>query len=91
MSASRGVVYSLLTVVFVLLLGIAALLMVAYSRHQRLEDTTHDLRRSLDQQDRQIKNLQQRLENCDTVDSVAPIDTSWQLSPRDSKHVVSHN
>ncbi|QIP12194.1 hypothetical protein G8759_05890 [Spirosoma aureum] len=91
-AASRGVVYSLLTVVFVLLLGIAALLAVAYHRHQRLEDATQDLRRNLTQQEGQIKNLQQRLEDCDTVEVKAPVDTSWNSSSvSDSVRVVSQN
>lgn len=87
--ASRGIVYSLLTVVFVLLLGMAALLRVAYHRHQRLEDTTTDLQRHLFQQETQIKKLQQRLEDCDTLKASAPIDTSWAtISSFDSGAVV---
>jgi len=80
-ATSKGVVYSLLTVVVVLLLGIAALLGVANYRHQRLEDATQDLRRSLSQQEGQIKDLQQRLEDCDTIEATAPIDTSWDALP----------
>lgn len=90
-AASRGVIYSLLTVVFVLLLGIAALLGVAYYRHQRLEDETLDLRRNLTQQEGKIRNLQKRLEDCDTIDIPAtPVDTSWNSTrPSDSTSVVS--
>lgn len=65
-SAGRSVVYSLLTVVFVLLLGMGVLLWVANRRHQRLEDETADLRRSLHQQIGQIDGLRQRLEDCMT-------------------------
>lgn len=87
--ASRGIVYSLLTVVFVLLLGMAALLRVAYYRHQRLEDTTTDLQRNLSQQETQIKKLQRRLEDCDTLQASVPIDTSWgTVSSFDSVAVV---
>ncbi|WP_338872560.1 hypothetical protein WBJ53_28270 [Spirosoma sp. SC4-14] len=80
-ATSKGVVYSLLTVVVVLLLGIAALLGVANYRHQRLEDATQDLRRSISQQEGQIRNLQQRLEDCDTIDTITPVDTSWGTPP----------
>ena len=90
-AASRGVIYSLLTVVILLLLGITALLGVAYNRHQRLEDTTMDLQRNLTQQEGKIKNLQQRLEDCDTVETTAPRDTSWNTAPlaTDSARAVS--
>ena len=81
-AVSRGVVYSLIAVVFVLLIGIAPLLGVAYNRHQRLEDTTIDLQRNLSQQEGQIKNLQQRLENCDTVQTITPADSSWGTNKR---------
>lgn len=90
--ASKGVIYSLLTAVVVLLVGIAALVGVANYRHQRLEDATQDLRRSLTQQEGQIKNLQQRLEDCDTVNTASPVDTSWGApSAVDSTQAISHN
>ena len=85
-----GVVYSLLTVVIVLLLGIAALLWVAYNRHQRLEDATIDLQRNVNQQESQIKELQERLEDCDTVEGASSPDTSWNTVPvTDSARVMS--
>jgi len=78
----RSVIYSLLAAVVVLLLGIVTLLGVAYYRHQRLADETTDLRRSLTQQEGQIKNLQERLEDCDTiVHPINPIDSSWTSRP----------
>jgi Tfp pilus assembly protein PilO len=84
-SVSRGVVYSLLAVVLVLLLGIMALLGVSYNRHQRLEDATADLKRNLSQQESKIADLQERLEGCDTiqatVQAVPPVDTSWNSPP----------
>ncbi len=65
-----------------LLLGIVMLLGVAYYRHQRLADETTDLRRSMTQQEGQIKNLQERLEDCDTiVQPINPIDSSWTARP----------
>lgn len=67
----------LLTAVFVLLLGIVALLGVAYQRHQRLRDTTIDLQRNLTQRESKIAELKTKLENCDTVQAVTPVDTSW--------------
>ncbi|GAB3510120.1 hypothetical protein GCM10027341_48130 [Spirosoma knui] len=87
---SRGAIYSLLTVVVVLLLGITALLWVAYNRHQRLEDATIDLQRNLSQQESQIKDLQERLEDCDTLETAAPLDTSWNTGrPTNTTQVVS--
>jgi hypothetical protein len=76
-AVSRGVVYSLLAVVVVLLLGIAALISVASQRNQRLEDATIDFQRNLNQKDGKIKDLQQRLENCDTVRATIPDDSGW--------------
>lgn len=71
-SVSRSTVYSLIAIVCVLLVGITALLRVASHRHQRLEDMTIDLQRTLSQQEGQIRTLQQRLENCDTVKAAVP-------------------
>ncbi|MFD2932732.1 hypothetical protein [Spirosoma flavum] len=87
---SRGVVYSLIAVILVLLLGIAAMLSIAYHRHQRLEDTTIDLQRNLSQQKGQIKDLQQRLDDCDTIQTMVPVDTTWgKNAPIDSASVIS--
>ncbi|GAB2600168.1 hypothetical protein [Spirosoma areae] len=81
-AVSRGLVYSLLAVVLILLLGITALLGVAYNRHQRLEDATTDLRRNLTQQESKISELQERLEDCDTVQTGTPADTAWETPTR---------
>jgi len=90
---NRSVVFSFLAVIVVLLFGIVALLCVAYYRHQRLADETTDLRRSLMQQEGQIKNLQSRLEDCDTVTRSAPttIDSSWTTRPhpQSTRHQVT--
>ncbi|WP_080054539.1 hypothetical protein [Spirosoma aerolatum] len=83
-TVSRGVIYSLVAVVIVLLLGIMALLGVAYNRHQRLEDATIDLQRNLTQQESKINELQERLQDCDTTKAMAPIDTSWNTVPVDT-------
>lgn len=90
-AVSRGVVYTLLAVVVVLLLGIAALLSVASQRNQRLEDATIDFQRDLNQKEGKIKDLQQRLENCDTVRATIPDDSGWGTTSTvvDSTHVVS--
>ena len=80
-AVSRGVIYSLVAVVFVLLLGIMALLGVAYNRHQRLEDATIDLQRNLTQQENEITKLQEQLEECDTIKTTIPADTSWSTRP----------
>lgn len=73
----------LLTVVCALLLGITALLGVAHNRHQRLQDTTIDLQRNLTQRESKIAELQTKLQNCNTVPTGSPMDTSW------SKHTYS--
>lgn len=81
---SRGFVYSLIAIVCVLLLGISALLGVAYQRHQRLEDATIDFQRNLSQQEHQIVKLQKQLQNCDTSQTTQPVsvpDTSWNTKP----------
>lgn len=89
-SVSRNTVYSLIAIVCVLLVGITALLGVAYNRHQRLEDRTIDLQRNISLQESQIRTLRQRLENCDTVKAVAPSHTAWNRDATlDSARVVS--
>lgn len=79
-TVSRRVVYVLLAAVLVLLAGMAALLGVAYDRHQRLEDATIDLKRNLAQQEHKIIELEERLLQCDTLQP-APIDSSWNMKP----------
>lgn len=82
--------YSLITVVVVLLLGIAAILGVSYHRHQRLQDAAIDLQRSISQQEGQIKALRQKLDDCDTVESAVPNDSGWSVTERvDSVRVAS--
>ncbi|QMW03054.1 hypothetical protein [Spirosoma foliorum] len=81
-AVSRRIIYSLIAVVVVLLLGIAALLSVANQRHQRLEDATIDFQRNLTQQENKIEDLQSKLANCDTIQTsvpapAAPVDSSW--------------
>jgi uncharacterized coiled-coil protein SlyX len=67
LSSNRPVVYSLLTIVVLLLLGIVAMLNVADQRNQRLKDQTTDLKRHLFRQQRQIRTLKEKLEDCDTA------------------------
>lgn len=69
---SRSVLYSLLTVVLILLLGIVTILSVAYQRNRRLEDQRTDLQRRSFRQENQIKDLKVRLEDCDTVQNNSP-------------------
>ena len=76
---NQRIVRTLLVAVVVLLAGIAALLWVAYNRHQRLIDEAQDLRRNLHQKSSQIKQLENRLQNCDTVQTV--VDSSWGGQP----------
>lgn len=75
--ARHELVYSLLTIVFVLLVGIAGLLWVAYNRHQHLADQTLELRHSLDEQSNQITNLKERLEHCDSTEVRVLADPGW--------------
>jgi len=88
-AVNRGVVYSLLAVVVILLLGIAALVMVASQRNQRLADATIDFQRNLNQKEGKIKALQQRLENCDTVRTTIPDDSGWGSISTDTTSVSS--
>ncbi|RIV19311.1 hypothetical protein DYU11_24705 [Fibrisoma montanum] len=76
---NQGIVRTLLAAVVVLLAGIAALLWVAHNRHQRLLDETQDLRRNLHEQSSQIKQLENRLQDCDTVQTA--VDSSWSARP----------
>lgn len=90
-SISRSVVYSLLTVIFVLLLSIMIILSVAYQRYRRLDDQRVDLQRISFRQQNQIKDLTVRLEDCDTVRTNPPTDTSRNgLSSPDSVRRLSH-
>lgn len=75
--ARHELVYSLLTIVFVLLVGIAGLLWVAYNRHQHLADQTLELRHNLDAQSDQIINLKERLEHCDSTELRLSADPGW--------------
>lgn len=100
-SISRRVIYTLIAAVLVLLLGMAALLDVSYYRHQRLEDSMIDLKRSLSQQENKIVELEEMLEGCDTLQRAMPataptitpnppvapmpIDTSWETQPSAAK------
>ncbi|GAB3564183.1 hypothetical protein GCM10027578_09210 [Spirosoma luteolum] len=86
-AARQETVYSLLTVVFVLLLGIVALLWVAYNRHQHLADQTLELRRNLSEQKGQIDTLRDRLEKCNPDELLPTTDAPpvrRLLSPTDT-------
>lgn len=67
--ANRPIVYSFLTIVFVLVLGVTALLNVSHNRSQHLQDQAIDLRRNLFQKDQKIKVLEDRLKDCDTLEA----------------------
>ena len=70
-----------MTVVLMLLLGIVAMLNVAYQRHQRLEDQATDLKRHLFRQQRQIRTLKGQLEDCDTTRTERSVSTYWNSLP----------
>jgi hypothetical protein len=69
--ANRLIVYSFLTIVFVLMLGVTALLNVSHNRSQHLQDQATDLRRNLFQRDQKIKVLEDRLKDCDTLEAAS--------------------
>ncbi|QJW91424.1 hypothetical protein HNV11_19595 [Spirosoma taeanense] len=73
-STSQRAIYSLLTVIVVLLVGIMALLQVADRRHQRLEDEAQDLRQTIARQKRRIDDLTQQL-RVSRAATTAPIDS----------------
>ncbi len=91
-STSRPAVYSLLAVVFVLLLAMMAMLSINNQRHQRLADQTADLQRSVTRQANQINSLRGQLRDCDTMQNgMMTPDTSWNnLSGNDLRQVLSH-
>lgn len=71
-------------------MGIVGLLSVAFYRHQRLADETTDLRRNIAQQETRIKDLQSRLEDCDTVETATPYDSSWRVTPAADSVILVH-
>ncbi|ADB42483.1 hypothetical protein [Spirosoma linguale] len=87
-AVNRRVAYSLTAAVLLLLLGMVALLSVANRRHQRLADSAIDLQRNISQQEKIIKELQQRLDDCSPM--ARPTDSGWgNASQIDSASVIS--
>lgn len=75
--ANRQLVYSCLTIVFVLVLGVTGLLNVSHNRSQHLQDQAIDLRRNLFQKDQKIKILEERLKDCDTLEAASSTTYSY--------------
>ncbi|MCX6218873.1 hypothetical protein [Spirosoma sp.] len=87
-AVNRRATYSLTAAVLLLLLGMVALFSVAKRRNQRLADSAIDLQRNTSQQEKIIKELQQRLDDCAPM--VLPTDSSWRnASQIDSASVIS--
>ncbi len=57
------------------------MLSVADQRHQRLEDQATDLKRHLFRQQRQIRTLKERLQDCDSTRTDRSVSTSWRQLP----------
>ena len=72
LSESRGVIYTLFVAIVGLLVGISALLWVANTRRQRLEDETNDLYERLLKQTNSVRALQRQLDTCKGEQTPAP-------------------
>lgn len=79
---NRGIVYSLVVAVVLLLIGIAALLRVTHNRYQLFSDEAADLRHHLINQTLLINNLRRRLADCDSIANPLATDTLWRKSGR---------
>lgn len=81
-SLRRGLVYSLLLAVGLLLAGLAGLLWVANTRERHYQDELDDLRRSLMSRNAEIKQLRQQIQQPRPLP-----DTAWSDWPRSEAHV----
>jgi|GEM_PF-5151591 len=75
-SAGRGVVWSLLTAIVILLLGLMGLLYVAYNRDKQYQTEIQNLRHKIAKRDAQIEELQNQIRP-----QLPQSDTSWTTSP----------
>ncbi|MBC3787614.1 hypothetical protein [Spirosoma utsteinense] len=80
-STNRSIVYSLLTVVLILLVGMMAMLGVAYRRYQHVDDQRAELQRTLIQQERRIRQLQKQLHKYRAMQPTARPDTLTDTHP----------
>ncbi len=75
-SAGRGVVWSLLAAIVILLLGIVGLLYVAYNRDKQYQAEIQNLRQKIVKKDAQIEELQNPIRQ-----QLLKPDTSWTIGP----------
>jgi hypothetical protein len=71
-TSRRGVVWSLLTAILILLAGVMGLLYISYNRDKQYDSEIRALRYKLTEQEAEIELLQNKLKR-----SVPPADTSW--------------
>lgn len=75
-SAGRAIVWSLLTAIVILLLGLMGLLYVAYNRDKQYQTEIQNLRHKIAKKDAQIEELQNQIRP-----QTPKADTSWTISP----------
>jgi cell division protein FtsL len=80
-SGNRGLVWSLITAIIVLLLGLMGLLYVSYSRDQQYQSEIQDLRYKLTEKHNQLELLRNQLPQRPVVP-----DTSWGVSADTALH-----
>jgi cell division protein FtsL len=80
-SAGRSIVWSLLTAIVILLIGLMGLLYVSYSRDKQYANEIQDLRHKMAEKDAQIDGLKTRLREPasrrDTLRTSTPTNDSW--------------
>lgn len=79
-SAGRGVVWSLLAAIVILLLGIVGLLYVAHNRDKQYQAEIQNLRHKMAKKDAQIEELQNPVRP-----HLSKPDTSWTISPEPNR------
>lgn len=73
---NRGFVWSLLTAIIILLIGLMGLLYVSYNRDKQYQTEIQSLRQKLTQKDEQIDRLRSQIRP-----STTNLDTSWVTEP----------
>lgn len=80
-SAGRSIVWSLLTAILILLIGVMGLLYVSYSRDKQYEVEIQNLRHKITEKDAQLDELKNKvllpISLPDTVQRTPPTSNSW--------------
>ena len=80
-SGGRSIVWSLLTAIVILLVGVMGLLYVSYYRDRQYESEIQNLRHKVAEKDAQIEELQkqfrQQTEAADSMQTTPPTAHSW--------------